>query len=50
VLVALGLLVIAAVNVAFVAEARHAFRLMPALLAAGAAGWAAVVARARTPA
>ena len=50
VLVALGLLVIAAVNVAFVAEARHAFRLMPALLAAGAAGWAALVARARTPA
>ena len=29
-----------AVDVAFVAEARHAFRLLPALLAAGAAGWA----------
>jgi len=29
-----------ALDIAFVAEARHAFRLMPALLAAGAAGWA----------
>jgi len=29
-----------AVDVAFVAEARHAFRLLPALVAAGAAGWA----------
>jgi 4-amino-4-deoxy-L-arabinose transferase-like glycosyltransferase len=50
VLVALGLLVIAAVNVAFVAEARHAFRLMPALIAAGAAGWAGLAARPREPA
>ena len=50
VLVALGLLVIAAVNVAFVAEARHAFRLMPALIAAGAAGWALLAARPRAPA
>jgi hypothetical protein len=50
VLVALGLLVIAAVNVAFVAEARHAFRLMPAVLAAGAAGWALLAARPRQPA
>ena len=48
VLVAVGLLVIAAVNVVFVAEPRHAFRLMPAVLAAGAAGWALVLARART--
>ncbi|MDP9346419.1 MAG: hypothetical protein M3P44_12010, partial [Actinomycetota bacterium] len=48
VLVALGLLVIAAVNVAFVAEARHAFRLMPALIASGAAGWALLLARVRT--
>jgi 4-amino-4-deoxy-L-arabinose transferase-like glycosyltransferase len=32
--------VTAVVDIAFVAEARHAFRLMPALLAAGAAGWA----------
>jgi Dolichyl-phosphate-mannose-protein mannosyltransferase len=37
-LLALG--VTAAVDVAFVAEARHALRLMPALLAAGAGGWA----------
>ena len=37
-LLAIG--VTTAVDVAFVAEARHAFRLMPALLAAGAAGWA----------
>jgi Dolichyl-phosphate-mannose-protein mannosyltransferase len=37
-LVTLG--VTAALDVAFVAEARHAFRLMPALLAAGAGGWA----------
>jgi hypothetical protein len=40
VLVALG--VTAVVDIAFVAEARHAFRLMPALIAAGAAGWALV--------
>ena len=32
--------VTAALDIAFVAEARHAFRLMPALLAAGAGGWA----------
>jgi hypothetical protein len=37
-LIALG--ATAAVNLAFVAEARHAFRLIPALLACGAAGWA----------
>jgi 4-amino-4-deoxy-L-arabinose transferase-like glycosyltransferase len=34
--------VTAALDVAFVAEARHAFRLMPALMAAGAGGWALV--------
>jgi 4-amino-4-deoxy-L-arabinose transferase-like glycosyltransferase len=39
-LVLLTLGVTAALDVAFVAEARHAFRLMPALVAAGAAGWA----------
>jgi len=33
-----------AVDVAFVPEARHAFRLLPALLAAGAAGWALLAA------
>jgi hypothetical protein len=42
-LVALAIAITAAVDIAFVAEARHAFRLMPALLAAGAAGWAATV-------
>jgi hypothetical protein len=39
--------VTAALDVAFVAEARHAFRLMPALLAAGAGGWALMTSRAR---
>jgi hypothetical protein len=43
ILVTLG--VTAALDVAFVAEARHAFRLMPALLAAGAGGWALLAAR-----
>jgi MFS family permease len=38
-----------ALDVAFVAEARHAFRLMPALLAAGAGGWALMAAGARRP-
>ena len=38
-----------AVDVAFVAEARHAFRLMPALLAAGAAGLGAAAAGMRPP-
>src|SRR4051812_19464595 len=42
VLLTLGLT--AALDVAFVAEARHAFRLMPALLAAGASGWALLAA------
>jgi Dolichyl-phosphate-mannose-protein mannosyltransferase len=40
VLVVLG--ITAVVDVAFVAEARHAFRLLPALVGAGAAGWALV--------
>jgi hypothetical protein len=40
VLVALG--ITAVVDIAFVAEARHAFRLLPALFATGAAGWALV--------
>jgi hypothetical protein len=31
------------VNVVFVAEARHAARLVPTLLAVGAAGWALAV-------
>ncbi|MEA2385316.1 MAG: hypothetical protein QOH72_5287 [Solirubrobacteraceae bacterium] len=49
---ALGLVLVAlctnvAVNLAFVSEARHAFRLMPALLAAGAAGCALAVAARR---
>jgi hypothetical protein len=38
--------VTAALDIAFVAEARHAFRLMPALLGAGAAGWALLASRA----
>lgn len=38
--------VTAALDIAFVAEARHAFRLMPALLAAGAGGWALLASRA----
>jgi peptidoglycan/LPS O-acetylase OafA/YrhL len=42
----LGLLVLAtAVNVVFVAEARHAARLVPTLLAVGAAGWALALRR-----
>jgi hypothetical protein len=45
---ALGLLlftiaVTTALDVFFVAEPRHAFRLMPALIAAGAAGWALAI-------
>jgi hypothetical protein len=43
---ALALVVIgatAAVDVAFVAEARHAFRLMPGVVAAGAGAWALLV-------
>jgi 4-amino-4-deoxy-L-arabinose transferase-like glycosyltransferase len=36
----------AVLDIAFVAEARHAFRLMPALLAAGAGGWALLARRA----
>jgi hypothetical protein len=49
-MLALALVVIgvtAAVDVAFVAEARHAFRLMPALVAAGAGGWALLAGGAR---
>ena len=38
--------VTAALDIAFMAEARHAFRLMPALLAAGAGGWAMLSGRA----
>ena len=41
--------VTAALDIAFVAEARHAFRLMPALLAAGAGGWALTASRAPAP-
>jgi hypothetical protein len=41
--------VTAAVDIAFVAEARHAFRLMPALLATGAGGWALLARRAPAP-
>ncbi|MEA2253567.1 MAG: hypothetical protein QOC78_3626 [Solirubrobacteraceae bacterium] len=43
VLVAVVLAATATVDVAFVAEARHAFRLFPSLLAAGAAGWALTI-------
>jgi hypothetical protein len=39
-LVLLALVMTTATDVAFVAEPRHGFRLLPALLAAGAAGWA----------
>jgi hypothetical protein len=39
-LVLLALVMTTAIDVAFVAEPRHGFRLLPALLAAGAAGWA----------
>jgi hypothetical protein len=39
--------VTAALDVAFVAEARHAFRLLPALFAAGAGGWALLTSDAR---
>ncbi|MGZ4270252.1 MAG: glycosyltransferase family 39 protein [Solirubrobacteraceae bacterium] len=46
-LAALTLGVTAAVDIAFVAEARHAFRLMPALLAAGAGAWALLAGGAR---
>jgi hypothetical protein len=38
-LVALALVVTTAVDVFFVAEPRHAIRLLPGLVAAGAAGW-----------
>jgi 4-amino-4-deoxy-L-arabinose transferase-like glycosyltransferase len=41
--------VTAALDIAFVAEARHAFRLMPALVAAGAGGWALLANRAPAP-
>jgi hypothetical protein len=43
-LVLLAVGVTTAVDVAYVAEARHAFRLLPALLAGGSAGWALVAA------
>jgi dolichyl-phosphate-mannose-protein mannosyltransferase len=45
-LVLLMLGVTAALDIAFVAEARHAFRLMPALIAGGAGGWALLARRA----
>jgi dolichyl-phosphate-mannose-protein mannosyltransferase len=48
-LVLLAVGVTTAVDVAFVAEARHAFRLLPALLAGGAAGWALLAAGRRRP-
>jgi hypothetical protein len=43
VLVTVALVATAALDVAFVAEARHALRLFPSLLAAGAAGWALTI-------
>ena len=49
-LTAVAIAVVAAVDIAFVAEPRHAFRLMAGLLAAGAAGWALLLARPREPA
>ncbi len=49
-LTAAAIAVVAVVDIAFVAEPRHAFRLMAALLAAGAAGWAQLLARPREPA
>jgi hypothetical protein len=51
-LVAVVVLAVAVVDITFVAEARHAFRLLPSLLAAGAAGWALAIRarRARTAA
>ena len=48
-LVVLTLGITATLDVAFVAEARHAFRLIPALVAAGAAGWALLTAGMRPP-
>ena len=48
-LVLLTLGITATLDVAFVAEARHAFRLIPALVAAGAAGWALLTAGMRPP-
>jgi 4-amino-4-deoxy-L-arabinose transferase-like glycosyltransferase len=48
-LVLLTVGVTAALDIAFVAEARHAFRLMPALLAAGAGGWALLASEAPAP-
>jgi hypothetical protein len=48
-LVVLAVGVTAAVDIAFVAEARHAFRLMPALLAGGAAGWVLAIGAGRAP-
>jgi hypothetical protein len=50
-LLALLIALTTAVDIAFVAEARHAVRLMPALLAAGAAGWwLAIRSRGQVPA
>ncbi|MGZ4268225.1 MAG: hypothetical protein ACXVSX_03345 [Solirubrobacteraceae bacterium] len=49
-LVLVAVVVVAIVDIAFVAEARHAFRLMPSVLAAGAAGWALLLARRGAPA
>jgi hypothetical protein len=48
-LILLGVLVVltTAVDVAFVSEARHNVRLMPVLLAAGAAGWCILIPRVR---
>ena len=42
-LVLLAIAITTAVDVGFVAEPRHAFRLLPGLFAAGAAGWAMVL-------
>ena len=44
-LVIVSLAITTAVNTFFVAEPRHAFRMLPALVAAGAAGWALAVRR-----
>jgi hypothetical protein len=47
ILLAVFVLLTTAVDVAFVSESRHNVRLMPVLLAAGAAGWAMLIPRVR---
>jgi 4-amino-4-deoxy-L-arabinose transferase-like glycosyltransferase len=48
-LVLLTVLLTTCLDVFFVAEPRHAFRLMPALIAGGAAGWALLLSAGRAP-